>query len=472
MISFRNTLTLFLAILFVFSSCTQQAPTNDLSVDQKVLDHEAQPLLVKAVNPPFENFDVPFNDYSVNAVEGKVIKLKNGTVIKVPKNAFVDENGNPIEGDVTIKYREFHDAASIIASGIPMANRDDYGKYMETAGMFEINGEVNGKPINVAPDKTIEVNMASFVQGNDFDFFYLDEAECKWVTKGKTEPVVNQVRVEKEKAIAPVPSKPAEPAKRNKENFVFDLDINYSTFPELKGFKNVVWEYAGSKDAEDPEKNPWVFKTDWTSVELLPMKNDDLSKYVLKLRSGKNTFTTYVKPVLSGNDYEAAMAEFKKLNNIYMKAKEAMKVERERIEQEAELLREFQIADFGIFNWDIWKMPKRIAVKAEFDFDEAIDTDMNKISVFLVSGDNRSVIRYTPKNFNMFSFDPNEENRMLAILPGNKVVVFSKEDFKKLNIESIRKGAANGQSFKFEMKDSGEVISSMDQLRHVIDKLG
>ena len=48
------------------------------------------------------------------------------------------------------------------------------------------------------------------------------------------------------------------------------------------------------------------------------------------------------------------MAEFKKLNNIYMKAKEAMKQERERLEQEAELLREFQIADFGIFNWDIW----------------------------------------------------------------------------------------------------------------------
>ncbi|NJN77433.1 MAG: hypothetical protein HC803_03155 [Saprospiraceae bacterium] len=66
-----------------------------------------------------------------------------------------------MKGKVDISYREFHDAAAIIASGIPMTNSEG-DKYMETAGMFEINGSQNGQEVGIADDKEIEVKMGSF----------------------------------------------------------------------------------------------------------------------------------------------------------------------------------------------------------------------------------------------------------------------------------------------------------------------
>ena len=47
---------------------------------------------------------------------------------------------------------------------------------MQTAGMFEIQGAHNDQPIQIADDKSLEVNMASFVEdGQKYDFFFLDE---------------------------------------------------------------------------------------------------------------------------------------------------------------------------------------------------------------------------------------------------------------------------------------------------------
>ena len=466
----RLTFFLFLAVItFATYSCKNeiidQAATNGLNEPQKVLANMA------AVQPPFQNIDVPFHEYEVDVSEGDVIKMSTGTVIRVPKDAFIDENGNPVEGKVTINYREFHNAADIIASGIPMANRGDDDKYMETAGMFEIKGKANGKSVNIAPEKNIEVSMASFVKGNNYDFFYLDEKECQWITKGNAAPSVNQEKKTALSAIAELPPKPAKPEIHNKSKFVFDLDINYSNFPELKSFKDVIWQYDGSSPEEDPEKNPWVFNTGWTSIELLPSKSSDL-QYELSLRSAEKSFRTKVCPVLSENNYEDALSDFEKKNEKYQTAKKAMETERQRLEQEADLLREFRVNDFGIYNWDVWKNPARILVNAQFEFDTDFDADINAVSIFLVTGSNRSVVRYTPKTYNRFSFDPKQENRLIAVLPGNKVAVFEAEDFRKLNTSVLREQKSAGKSSVFRMKTVDESISSVDDLKSILDKLG
>ncbi len=131
---------------------------------------------ITPVQPVFSKTDVPFNHFVVDTEVGGTIKLPNGTKLNIPQNAFVDKNNQPIEGKVQLHYREFHEAAQILASGIDMTY-DSAGitQQFESAGMFELRGFQQENPVFIAPDKNIEVKMASFVAGNDFRFYYYDQ---------------------------------------------------------------------------------------------------------------------------------------------------------------------------------------------------------------------------------------------------------------------------------------------------------
>ncbi|HRD40305.1 MAG TPA: hypothetical protein PLC65_16880, partial [Bacteroidia bacterium] len=76
--------------------------------------------------------------------------------IKVPQNAFVNKAGPDIIGDVEIQYREMHDQADIIASGIPMTYDSAGTKYhFESAGMFDIKASQNGEQVFLKHGKQI-----------------------------------------------------------------------------------------------------------------------------------------------------------------------------------------------------------------------------------------------------------------------------------------------------------------------------
>lgn len=133
---------------------------------------------ISSIKPAFQSIDVEFKHLVVDTEKGAVVKLPNGTKITVPKNAFVDQHNKPIAGNVDLAYREFQNAAQILASGIPMTY-DSAGvtHQFESAGMFEIRGFQNDKPVFIAKDKGIDVDMASFVKGNDFRFYYFDQTD-------------------------------------------------------------------------------------------------------------------------------------------------------------------------------------------------------------------------------------------------------------------------------------------------------
>ncbi|WP_156039774.1 hypothetical protein [Aureispira sp. CCB-QB1] len=431
-------------------------PTDEQGIEAPVL----------AVSPPIQGLDIPFQSYSVATSDGMTIETATGTTIEIPANAFVDKDGNPISGNVEIKFREFHDATDIIASGIPMHNPET-GEYMETAGMFEIKGEQAGQEIFVKGDKDIKVNLASFNEGNQFNFYKLGPKDCRWEDKGTAAATPNVKKQERlaalDAALPPVPVKPRKHS--NVENFVFDLDVNYSMFPELKTFKGVVWEYAG--EGKNPEKNEWIFSSDWDKIKL---EKSPTGYFELILSNKEKDFKTLVRPVLSDENYEEALAAFTETKmKAYNEVKKAQKDERERLVAQANLVRTFNVGGFGIYNWDIWHKPGRTRCAAQPKFDELakVNSDINKkISYFLVMGKQHSVVRYRPTDLSKFSFDPVDENALLAILPEGKVAIFSAKDFKALNLEQIKE---DGHAL-MEMATEIATISSVDGLDEVIDR--
>ena len=454
---------LFLGTAFFAGSCGKNKLTNDESENDRKKTAQLQKL---EISPAFKNIDVAYKKFGVNPGKAeKIVVKETGTTIEIPANAFVDEKGNPINEQVDINFREFHDASEIIASGIPMHNPET-GEYMETAGMFEIKGLCKGKEVFIAPDKKIKINLASYNKGDRFDFFKLDE-QGRWETKQKKgEATINLKRVEELKKInSKTAEKPIEPKKfGNSSKFVFDINTDYKKFPELSVFKEVIWQFAGNpKDADNPEKNPEIFKKTWSKIDIKREKDN----YRLILNNGRKTVEIRVVPVLKGSDYAAAKSDFDQKMNEFNRVQEDMKQIRQMYEQQAELQRSYEISGFGIYNWDFWKGDSDVRLEANIDFEKEFDyaEKLESVAFFLVNNQRKAVVKYNidQKGYlRNFAFPANEKNVLIAVLPGNKVAVFSSEDFKNL---SSRK---NGDKVTLKMKTEKRTISAVDDISKVI----
>lgn len=324
------------------------------------------------IAPPSPKLRIANKSYKVNNASGGTIQHPSSTRIKVPKGAFVDKAGRDIVGDVTIEYREFHDAADIILSGIPMAYDSAGHRFnLETAGMFEITGSQNGEPVFIKPDKKVDVELASRNAEQRFNQYYLDTVARNWnyLKRDVAKPVarksiyfrknqkstwvdetpqltaldrdiryilpkkVDSVKVVYTRKIAQLPKykTPTEPKKFNAGRPTFNLDGSYDEFPELASFKNVLFEVG-------PENNNYskkMHEITWSDVKVSegPVKGKN---FWLTLTYRSMTEKLVVYPVLNGKDYETAREDYNE------RFEEYSRLQTKKEEDEKRLLAEMQ----------------------------------------------------------------------------------------------------------------------------------
>ncbi len=326
------------------------------------------------INPPVQGIDIPRNRYVVNANTGGKIEHHTGTKITIPENAFVYEDGTPVQGDVDIEYREFHDQVDIYFSGIPM-EYDSAGKksVFESAGMMEVLAFQNGKKLEVAPNKSFEVCMHTKNPDPKFNLYYLDEEKKKWEYRGKDSVSVEQsedvgnkmaeltnsgLAVASEEALPPAiqqqvevveeikrdikqiqKTEPAKPSKINEEKYSFNIDVMETEFPEITTYKGTVFEAIDQQNFDAS-----VYDVEWEDVQL--KKQATSGQYNVVLSKGKVKKEILVKPVFEGENYEKALADFNKNFETYEKRltkrkedekREAAKLEKQREEYLANL---------------------------------------------------------------------------------------------------------------------------------------
>jgi hypothetical protein len=162
-------------------------PVRDGGMDEFVIAPKPFYLPNSLVKPPIPGWDVAKSLYSVPAGKGGTFQYKSGTSVYIPKDAFVDEQGRKVIGDVQIDYREFQDPLDFVFSGIPMTY-DSGGQThtFESAGMFDIAASQNGKQVFLAKNKTLKMDFASSDDRTSFNFYELDEKKGTWTNKGKT----------------------------------------------------------------------------------------------------------------------------------------------------------------------------------------------------------------------------------------------------------------------------------------------
>lgn len=342
----------------------QPAAADSLALAAFYKAEEAKPCIA----PPVKGLDVPYTSFKVNAEKGAALDFKTGSKLTVPKDAFVDEKGKAVKGEVELRYREFHDAADFFVSGIPMTYDSAGIRYQfESAGMMEMLAYKDGQPVSMAPGKTINVELASAYKGTEYNLYKLDTLKNNWSCLGKDKvessknvgkeisgsdkPAIVQespeyktievkkeeAKVEKETKIAALP-KPAEepkkPGKVSKEKYTFNLELDLGDFPEFAVYKNVQWELSDENKNMSQALFAELNNTIWEDATLKE-GNKKGENYFLSLKKGqKRVNNLIVYPVFEGKNYEKAMADFQVKFTKYSAALEKRKGDELKIEEE------------------------------------------------------------------------------------------------------------------------------------------
>lgn len=150
------------------------------------LDEHA--VLIQKGTPTSNKYDVPESFlvepelYSIDPRVHNSVRIgKKGTVLHIPKNAFVDDKGNTVKSEVELVYTEYTNSAEIAFSGIPMMYSKKGVEYaFNSSGMFSITGKSEGKEIHVAKSKEMKFDYALAKQNKDIDFYSLKADSSNW----------------------------------------------------------------------------------------------------------------------------------------------------------------------------------------------------------------------------------------------------------------------------------------------------
>ncbi len=429
------------------------------------------------IHPPFPDVNIPYTTYKVNAVNGVKLTLKTGSVINIPKSAFVDAEGKKIQGEVELRVREFHDPIDFFVAGIPMTYDSAGVRYhFESAGMIEVVAFQNNKKINIAPEKAIDIELVSNDNDSKHNLYLLDTTRNNWSCLGKDKVVITKNEDTKKSEKPAVPdgvekeykqleaqqttllkeketqlvtlqknvAEPAKPVKALSTKYNFNIDVDASEFPELSVYKGLLFQVGD----ENKNFNEASYNVVWddASIKEGTKKGEN---YLLTLKKGARKYSLIVYPVFEGKNYDAAKKiyedkykkytalldkraeEEKRIEAAYQvklaalkKQEEALKRKFEdeskqefnRLSAQEKIKRVFAINSFGVYNCDhAMPYPTGISCIASLTLD---NKQLMCYDVFLVDSAKNALFNFYKNPVMNFSFNPQSKNTLWTVENG------------------------------------------------------
>lgn len=448
----------------------------------KGMDSKDTPIYTSQfINPPVAECDIKKTGFIIPANADTVLTYQSGSKIQVPANAFLDESGQVVTGEVELKYREFHDIADVFIAGIPMTY-DSAGEqyHFETAGMMEISAWQNGKQLSANPEALIKVEMVSANKEDRFNSYYLDTAKKQWVyetqsnfTAQATAPTLSdtvvsvtedapiaakdiEMRKQVKKEIQALEqTKPVAPKKVEAQKPRFTIRVEKEEFPEIAIYENMKFQ------VEDKDYDPAKAAIVWEDIKLERIPGSLNYKVVFSKKD--MTYNVVASPVFAEKDYKTALqvyeTKFKEYETALQKKKEEqarieaeiaararaieeqikkemaerqerMKVYEASLKQQDLFYRAFTVQRFGIWNCDCpSRLPSGANVIAKFETKDGKAIDVNM--VYLIERGNERMFTYYPDALKKFQYSPMRENALWLVTSDLKIGVVSADDFKE-----------------------------------------
>jgi hypothetical protein len=303
------------------------------------------------IQAPLKDLTIPYHPCQLDAARGGDFTSDQGTKIHVPQHAFADAYGKALSGKVELRIREFHDPVDFYLSGIPMTYDSGGTRFQfESAGMVEILGYQEGKPVYIVPGKKVDITLVSRFPESTYNLYRFDSVAGNWIYLGKNFIINREKRERAEKEVAEarhraldslqqprhfesqpealkldgqitalrtdsvmavkklpvVPDEPQKSRKADKSSHRFNVDFDPQEFPEMNQYKKVVFE-VGAENKKFDEKE--AYNTIWDDMQLSE-GNKKGKNYKLTLKKGLLTREYIVYPVLEGQEYAAAIDRF------------------------------------------------------------------------------------------------------------------------------------------------------------------
>ncbi len=387
-----------------------------------------------------------------------VIETKNGSLLVIDENSFVDQKGNVIKSGVELSFKEYHDPLEQIISGIPMTYDSAGVQYhFESAGMFELNSVDPNVKIN--PHAPVRVILNSKKNGRDYNLYEYNKEKKNWefISRDNTAPnndrektlkklhdefsgklssATQQITSLKSVQTAVEKEKPILPKEENKDNYRVSIDVDQQEMPELSSFKNLKFEVLPTSEFDARKAN-----IVWEYV----LVKKEKEKYILTFYKGNKQYVVEGVPVYSGTNYKeekrkfdfgitayqrrmdsisTALSEKTKLLEIAKKKTEdiialqvkerPLIVEDEKVGgMEHEVLRAFSVSKFGTYNCDCPKvLPTEQIVDAHF---KSKDNNIKLSQVYLVEKNTKKMFTIYDSFFKTFPFNPKNDNLIISV---------------------------------------------------------
>lgn len=402
-----------------------------------------------AIIPPIQGANIPFDTLTFDASDGITYRHPTGTTIHLEGNALLHPDGKRASGEVTLLYREFHDAMDIFVSGIPMHTED--GALLQSAGMCEIKAMQGDDVLELTQGQTIDMQLAAFRDPTGYSLFRLDPGSSEWLAQGA--PTLD-TNLQKNQAVALLPARPEQPNSPipADDDFVFVLEADGSN-PQLKPFEQTKWQVVVN-DQTDLVALKRAFKINWKQAKINTLKAEE-GMYELALSTSfesyegkqvRHRFSTIVKPVLEGEDLEAALAQFATKMAAHDELLMAVLDEEQRLSREADLLSTFQANQFGVWNVDkVMNNALFVEFESHFDFEDKINLLINPVQVFAVNHEANTVVKYRLTEHTRINVNPDQRTSLIAILPNDNVAVVFPKELEGMDLRTISSKNAEAQ---------------------------
>ncbi len=414
----------------------------------------------KAIERPLTHIEKQVTMLNVDPRKGGEFYLETGTVLSIPENAFVDKEGNALTEPVHIKMQEFHSASDIFLSGITMHYEENgVNESFESAGMFNIEGTCNGKQIEVAEGKSLNLELASRTDDFSYDFFQLDTVTANWIKVGATKAIDNRVKKNLKDSIqkmANTPSKIEIPEMMEAGAVLLDIDVDYRKYPQLKDFYGLAWQVESSENVSEISNVVWEQTT-------LISTGDGLKDFKLRLSGQDQVKEVKVQPVISKKErdkLEKKIAEARKLEEAARA--ELLANANKRYQSIASFQRNIEINGFGVFNCDrVIKYQEPLTLEPEFMLDGKLLSQLPPY--YLISNDNSAVSQYS----NKFRIDAKRINRLLFVLGEGQMAYVSNKQL----LDFIAQAKSNSNRRSIELQPVGFAVNTADDLSDLLQEI-
>lgn len=416
----------------------------------------------RAVNKPWKDIFPPTQEFTFNAESGDTILLDDGTCIRIPGGILVDSKGSPVKGEVTLDYTTMYTAGEIIASGIPMDYDSAGSNYnFQSAGMFDMNARQGDEALSIQNGKSIGMDFPTTRQDVTYSFYRYDGAANNWSFQDVPEVDSNKTRLALEDELSQALVPPVKPEEFVAGTPLIDLDFDLGKHPELSGYDGVIWQHAGI--GKNPEDNQWIYNEVWTTAEL-SLADRAQGRYNLYLKNDKKAFSTMVRPVLKGADYETAIAEFTTKMEQFEVEEDARRIEAERVKEIPPYSSRLNILVFGIHNLDcIYHLPDFIWANVKFGLPD-FDGNRSDVTVYIISGPQETTLAY----------NANSKNCFYQVGANNKVVAVDHKTGQTYTMKSTQFHAAalgGSKDIMLMLEENETPVADLSGLEKMIDEL-